>query len=248
MGRDEAVTLREFWEGIKRPGGVPEDRKELRKHIFKTYWWLRVGMASIAGLFPLVLVILGVLLGIEWQPSMSDYYWAVPEMGGEAPMRVWFVGPLFALGTCLFLYKGYTWLEDTLLNVAAVCAICVAIFPMCSDLGCPRLSFLHYPVALGFFIFVSLVAILHGAYSWGVLWRRPGKGEENKDRGRALLYVLLAFAMPLAPFLAWRIFNAYWGEFVGIYAFCGFWLLQTRQIRYSNVDQEPTKFDVSKDH
>src|SRR5215204_4733048 len=92
------------------PPNVSEDRVQLRKHMFSTYFWLRIGMLVIALAFPLVLWIVGGwLYGLQLQDSMSAYYWAPIEKGeegGDAPMRVWFVGLLFALGSCLFLYKG----------------------------------------------------------------------------------------------------------------------------------------------
>jgi hypothetical protein len=45
-------------------------------------------------------------------------------------MRDWFVGALFAIAACLYLYKGFTPKENRLLNLAAVFAVGVAIFPM----------------------------------------------------------------------------------------------------------------------
>ena len=131
-------TKREMFDIIKRLADprVLEDRVKLRKHIFSTYVWMRTGMLVIALAFPVVLWIVGGLYGMQLQDSMSAYYWAPIAKGaesGDAPMRVWFVGLLFALGCCLFLYKGYSPLEDWVLNVAALFAICVALVPMCWD-------------------------------------------------------------------------------------------------------------------
>ncbi len=122
-----------------------EDRETLLSHVFGTYNRLRVGMGAIAFAFPFLLWGMGWwYYGLPLQGSMSAYYWAIIEEGSNPPMRVWFVGILFAIGSFLFLYKGYTPWENWALNVAGVCAICVALFPMCwkyNDVSeCPSFS------------------------------------------------------------------------------------------------------------
>ncbi len=246
MGRDEALA-RWLMDSIKRLGDVSDDEEALRKHIFSTYRWLRGGMLVIAFVFPWWLSIGGLYYSVEWQDSMSAYYWAVPEEGGDAPMRVWFVGLLFALGTCLFLYKGYSVLENWVLNIASICAICVALIPMCWGLACPSLGgYLHYIFALGFFFLLAVVAILHGVYALGLL--RSGRRQRLEDRQRvyAILYLVSAAAMPFAPLLTWLIFGAFVGEAVGIGAFCFFWLIQIVQIWASQFDEELAKSGTSR--
>jgi len=67
---------------------------------------------------------------LDLQPLMSDYFWAATqEQCASFPMRTIFVGYLFAIGVGLFAYKGLTKLENILLNVAALCALAVAIYP-----------------------------------------------------------------------------------------------------------------------
>jgi uncharacterized RDD family membrane protein YckC len=118
----------------------PADKEALRRHIYSTYLALRYGMAVIAFAFPLLLLVAGLLNGLPLQGSMSEYYWE--SNGGDPPVRIWFVGGLFAIGSFLFLYKGYTPGENWALNVAAVCAICVALFLMCWERWseCPSFS------------------------------------------------------------------------------------------------------------
>ena len=253
---------RQMFDVLRRLGGeVPNDEAELREHIFKTYLWLRWGMGLIAFAFPFVLVLVGWWrYNLAWQDSMSAYYWAPIAKGtesGDAPMRVWFVGLLFALGCCLFLYKGYSPLEDWVLNVAALFAICVALVPMCWDRWseCPSFS-LHGFFAIVFFVLLALVAVLHGLWAWGWLRSRPhqrledqrSRSEDQRSFKYAKWYMGTAALMVLAPLGTWYLFltnprQIFWAEVAGISAFCIFWFVQIVQIRKSQFDRELAKSD-----
>ena len=237
---------RQIFDILRRLGGeVPNDSALLREHIFKTYLWLRRGMGLIAFAFPFLLVGVGWLVyGLPWQDSMSAYYWAPIEKGeesGDAPMRVWFVGLLFALATCLFLYKGYTRLEDSALNVAAVCAFLVALVPMCwtTESECPSWRKLHGGSAIVFFVLLASVSILHALYALGWL-----QGGSRRPRSKYWLwYVGTALVMVLSPIGAGIFFETnpartFWTEVAGIVAFCIFWGVQSWQIHNSGFDQE----------
>lgn len=102
--------------------------RELEDHVFSTYITLRFGMATIALVFPIFLVAVGSLQGVPIQDSLSAYYWK--DGTSEAPVRVWFVGGLFALAAFFYLYKGFTAEENIALNLAAGFAIGVAAIPM----------------------------------------------------------------------------------------------------------------------
>ena len=129
----------------------------LTKHILGTYSRLRRGMAVIAFLFPLVLLIGGLaFFGVAPQPSMSAYYHTDPNL------RDTFVGVLFAVGTFLFLYKGDTPAEDWLLNVAGASAIGIAYFEMVKGSDCSTASqgvTAHGFFAVVFFLAISLVCV-----------------------------------------------------------------------------------------
>ncbi len=140
------------------------DTNTLLEHIYDSYNWLRIGMAVTAFAFPPLLWAWGKFLyGLPLQGSMSAYYWASP--GGDPPVdppvRVWFVGLIFAIGFFLFLYKKYSRLEEVALDAAAIFLIGAALVPMCgSDVGqCSSWSFWHGWFAIAFFILIALVAI-----------------------------------------------------------------------------------------
>ncbi|HEX6324202.1 MAG TPA: hypothetical protein VFZ36_10795, partial [Vicinamibacterales bacterium] len=103
---------------------VPERQPEkLRVHMFKTYDWLRIGLAALAIAMPLLLV----LFAGPRLESMSAYYNAEPA--GWFVSRDWFVGILWAVAALLIIYKGYDSREDHALNLAGVFAIVVALVP-----------------------------------------------------------------------------------------------------------------------
>ena len=97
--------------------------KKLRTHIFSTFLSLRVGMAVVAALFPIILWLVGLTQGIQLLDSMSAYYHASPIT------RDMFVGILFAVGLTLFFNKGFDLLEEWTINLAGVFAIGVALNP-----------------------------------------------------------------------------------------------------------------------
>jgi hypothetical protein len=128
---------------------------ELQLHMLATYRLLRLGMGWFAIAYPFALVGLGLLFfGVNWQPSISDYYYALPrglvfpqvcaEVKPAAecsiyaptaaemsfPLRSFFCGGLISIGVFLILYKGIKWLEEWALNFAGLFAIGVAVFPM----------------------------------------------------------------------------------------------------------------------
>jgi hypothetical protein len=112
------------------------DLDHVDKAIVASYRKLRtrIGIVSIA--FPLVLLAIGYLWGIEVQPTMSNYYFAKDTIVGRVdlyPVRLWFCGMLFIVGFFLYKYQGFSKNEDRWLSLAGTFAACVAIFPMSVD-------------------------------------------------------------------------------------------------------------------
>jgi hypothetical protein len=224
------------------------DESTLLNHVFGTYNWLRFGTAAIALAFPLLLWGWGRLHGLPLQGSMSAYYWASP--GGDPPVRVWFVGLIFAIGFFLFLYKGYSRLEELALDVAAIFLIGVALVPMCgSGVGqCSSWSFLHGWLAILFFILIAFVAMCDPFFGW-----REAQDETRQKRYR-IWYLATGFGMIALPgtalvlhyFLGRADTLTFWVELAGIYAFAFYWSTKTRELRKAVagrpvLDIEPQK-------
>jgi hypothetical protein len=216
-----------------------EARQTLLRHVFATYNSLRLGMAVISFAFPLVLVVVGWWHGLPLQGSMSAYYWASIE--GDPPARVWFVGGLFAIGSFLFLYKGYTRLEDWALNFAALFAIGVALFPMSWNCGsdCPNPN-PHAEFAIAFFVCIAYVAFFESRRTL-----RDVQDQAFARRYRNLYWLTTALMIlsPVAAIIAHTVFQKYHAltyfiELFGIWAFALFWLIKSWELRESQAEEQ----------
>src|SRR5688500_19294316 len=98
-----------------------ERAAELRKHIAGTYFSLRMGIAAIGILLPIILIIAGAKSPEGLRGSISDYY--------HEPVRDVFVGALISVGVALYLYKGFSTTENVALNLAGAFITGVALFP-----------------------------------------------------------------------------------------------------------------------
>jgi hypothetical protein len=222
------------------------DNRRLLQHVFDSYNWMRVGMAIMAFLFPPLLWAWGKLLyDLPLQGAMSAYYWASPEGEIDPPVRVWFIGLIFAIGSFLILYKGYSDLENWALNLAAICLIGVALVPMPWECGsddghCSSWSYLHGWFAIAFFVFILLVAIFDS-----VATLREVRGEARQRRYR-FVYALTSVGLFLLPALAvighQRYGRAetltYWLELAAIWAFAVYWSIKTWELR-TTLAQRP---------
>ncbi len=103
-------------------------------------------LRKLIGLFGMILPIM-LLLGpimvssMEYQPSISDYYYT--------QMRDYFVGNMFVIGVFLSAYRGHD-SDHVLTVIAGLSAICVALFP-CGQDEITVVSILHYISAVAFF-------------------------------------------------------------------------------------------------
>ena len=124
-------------------------------YLERSYIVQRRGMALLAAAFPLGFLASTFVFGrTTFQPSLSAYYWT-PD-----PERNFFVGVLCAMGVFLLLYKGYTLLEDRVLDVAGLCAVGIAFFPMNKAGDCASSGFsLHGVFAVTFFACIAYVCI-----------------------------------------------------------------------------------------
>jgi hypothetical protein len=219
-----------------------QDEQALRDHVFLTYIALRYGMAILGIAFPVLLWVVGKLLyGIELQPSMSHYYFApYPESPGQPafPMRAVFVGLLFAIGTGLFLYKGFTNWENVALNFAGVFAVLVALFPMNIDCTANCGASLHGTFAILLFLCLAFVAVFCAGATLAYL---PSPDERARF-GR--LYRLLGACMLLSPLAALALTLAtsdrsrliFFLEAFGVWAFAAYWWTKSREMAKSSAE------------
>jgi len=219
--------------------------EELQEHILATYLSLRIGIAAIGAAFPLNLAVGGYFYAhLCLQNSMSAYYHA--NVDGRS-MRDWFVGLLFAIGVFLYLYRGYSKLENYLLNAAGVLAVGVAVFPMpwnnscdlriCSAAaavpGCPSAKFtIHGFCAIAFFLCIALVCFICAGDTLPLI-------EDEKTRQRLhhtyrVIGVVMIASMAAAWVLNTIIRNGqrtFYVEAVGIMSFAAYWLTKSFELK-----------------
>ena len=245
----------------------PTDSRELWKHFSDTYFSLRVGLAALAFAMPVVLYLYGKFHhGLDLQPSMSAYFWAAAkDQCATFPMRTIFVAFLFAIGVCLYVYKGLTSLENVLLNGAAICATLVAVYPERLSLdeaasdprvaqlfeSCPAvkesatLSSLpvHYIAAVTLFVLLAIVA--WSCANKSLEYLPPGHDPKKFRRTyRSIAVAMILF--PVAglaaafPFGAWSQ-KVFFIEAAGIMTFGLYWVFKSRELALSGLEKDPVE-------
>lgn len=212
----------------------------ITKHITLTYVNLRVGMAIIAFLLPLLLALWSLFSGTKLLPSISAYY--------HTPMRDVFVGSLVAVGACLYLYKGFSDRENKALNCAGIFAVGVAFLPTCipdvsimTDDMCNQglpcvVKWLHRISAFLFFIPVAYVSTFRGKDTVNLI-------DDEKIRNKYLyLYRIIGPLMIVLPAIAVIYFVIkdsdsiiFFVESAAIWAFALFWLTKVRELKHHSV-------------
>jgi hypothetical protein len=229
----------------------PGDGEALRKHVFATYLSLRIGMAVAAFVFPIVLYIAGRLEGMPLLGSMSAYYWAT--MSGDPPGRVWLIGGLFAIGACLYLYKGFSQAENIALNLAALFALGVAYFPMewnCVP-GRPLIPPLDVKYCVdgwnphGFCALMHFVCLAYVTFfrSTDTLLEIKDEKLREKYRWQYRITTVVMLAAPLAAAVLHAMLfkynvGTYLLEMFGIWAFAYYWTVKTFEMRHSHAEEK----------
>jgi hypothetical protein len=212
----------------------------LQEHILATYVLLRWGIIFVAIALPFALWALGVIGGqpLKLQPSLSDYYYA-----GEPFNRLTrdvFVGVLFLVGGFLFLYKGYSKLEDWLLNIAGLCACGVALFP---TQWAGKVTFAlpyHVIFAVTFFACIALVAIFCAMDSVKDIENATGRVARLRHT-----YHVIGVLMILAPLtvvflvrgLGYRGFWTIAAEAIGIWTFSAYWIMKSIELGATQAER-----------
>lgn len=242
-----------------------QESRELLKHFSDTYFSLRICLVILAFAMPFVLYLYGKFLhGMDLQPSMSAYFWAAGEdQCATFPMRTIFVGFLCAIGVGLYVYKGLTPLENTLLNASAVCAALVAVFPerISADeaasvpqvaqllQSCPAVKELASQAALPVH---SMAAVLLFLFLAIVAWFCANKSLEYLPPDQDLAkfqraYKVIAIAMiifPITGITLSLIFGAtsnkiFFIEAAGVLTFGVYWLTKSYEISLSRMEKDP---------
>lgn len=216
--------------------------RELQAHILSTYNSLRFGMFVGAAATPVFIVLWGYVFGVRWQNSISAYYFAPLAdkwVYSFYPCRVLFVGILFALGSCLYLYKGFSKREDLALNLAGASSLAVAVCPMYAEAGyIPFSNVLHFTFAVLLFICMAYTAIF--CHDETLRWIR----DLNRRRRYKVAYHVIGWFMGLFPLIgivSAIFFGAvqryvFWIEAAGIWAFAAYWFTKSRELKESEVE------------
>ncbi len=212
------------------PADLPAPQADaIATSISASYFRLRRGMALLAFALPVVLWLGGGPGRLEG--SISAYY-----HHADGRMRDVLVGALWALGTFLYFYKGYSRREDLALDGAGLAAVLVAVAPTDWPVGAPATPTgrLHAAAAIGFFLLVAYVCVFRSGDTLRLL----------RDEGRAAAfratYRLFGVLMVALPLTVWAVHVAAPGrevspvlflvEAAGVYVFAAFWWVKSREI------------------
>jgi hypothetical protein len=209
---------------------------ELQEHILSTYFSLRLGIAVIGLLFPFILWFGGAAYAnLPLLDSMSQYYHQLGIDGRS--MRNWFVGLLFIIGACLYLYKGYSRLENWLLNAGGLFCVGVALFPMPWPEGSGSGLSPHYICAVTFFLCIAAVALFCAGDTLPLV--------KNETHRAALkhsyrLVGIIMILSTLTAYLLGGVFHyaqrTFFMELAGVLSFGIYWALKTVELRHTEAD------------
>lgn len=182
----------------------------------------------IVGIIAISLATLTSFFSTQTLTSISAAYYD----GGWS--QVIFIGFLFAIGALMLAYNGYTKTEMVLCKVAAIAALCIAMFPCrCVDRE-EIIKGVHGGAAIVLFLILAFLC-------WG-FYRRAQAKSYPQARLRAKIYVVCGVTMLLAiGAMAYETFTqgalsvymprfVFYGEAVGLIAFGVSWLTASRTI------------------
>jgi hypothetical protein len=221
-----------------------------------TYWYVRTAVFLIGLLFPVILVVGGFLEGVAVPDSFSAYYHATtagyaPPAGvvGLGALRNEFVGLLFAVGICMYLYKGFSELEDWLLNLAGIFAVGVALIPMPWPPGSGSGLSWHYVSAVSFFVCLGIVCTF---CSETTLRAMPPDTPPDVIKMYRAWYRTLSALMITSPIVALVLRELNYRryvlvlELIGIWAFSAYWLVKTKEMKQSELEGRLLKLEAKK--
>ena len=237
-------------------GELVTEPPDLEQHVLGTYFDVRLGIAVLGFSLPILLALIGKLLGIPLQGSMSAYYHAIagpiPDCQasvaiGSGTLRNLFVGVLTAVGVSLYVYKGFSQSENVALNLAGIALATVAFVPM----GWPECSrggwiSTHGGAALFFFLCIAYVSVFRAMDTVSLI------KSEKRARRYSIAYRWLGIAMIVSPVAA-VLWNAlftppgdhsskiFFIEAFGVFAFAGYWLVKSFELRETSAEAAAVK-------
>jgi hypothetical protein len=217
---------------MELPGGEMTSR-DLRRNMMRTYFTLRVGIVLLSFALPLVLLAYSFInFGGLVEGSMSAFYGGV--------MRDWFVGILWAIGFFLINYKGFSALEDWLLNFAGLFAVLTAMTP-CNCWGDAALtkSAAHTMFAVSFFICMAAVCVFCAGDTLTLL---PQQSDRDKfARAYKSIAGLLAVsplaAVATAYFAQARDSRVFFIEWFAVWVFAAYWAVKSAEFKITAAER-----------
>jgi hypothetical protein len=224
----------EVREALEAPAVSAEaKRDDVLRSITASYFFLRRGLAYLALAFPFALIALAGL-----HPSLSAYYHCSRSgcAAGAGAARDVLVGVLWAAGTFLVFYKGYSRREDWALNLAGIAAAGIAFFP--SDWeraeGRSLTGKLHFTSAALFFLAIAFVCLV---CSGDTLKRLRDEARRRRFRRAYAVLGVAMIAVPAGVFALHSLLDrpghnyAVLGlELAGLAVFATFWLVKSHEI------------------
>jgi len=180
-------------------------------------------MAVIMILLPIVFLVSAYWVGM--QGSISAFY--------HTGMRNVFVGVLFAIGICLYVYKGYNNLENSGLTVAGLFLFGVALSPTTAPDGSLPWYFpvIHNICAVAFFGLIAVVCIFARRNGF----RTPDEFRTAYNITAGLMVLVLAVAGVLLLLdKVWGVgfrTSTFWVETAAVWVFAGYWCVKSRELR-----------------
>lgn len=218
--------------------------EDLRTNILSTYFTLRMGIVVLSAALPLSLYFYSQFAqgGLD-EHSMSAFYGAY-----NGAMRGPFVGILWAVGAFLVLYKGFSPLEDWLLNLAGVFAIATAMIPCGCWIGQAEEyhNKVHVTVAVLFFVCVAAVVWFCAEDTVTLL---PTAALQKRYKA---LYRGIAFALALSPVAAIAVSyvsnhyvsRTFYIEAGGVFVFAFYWLVKSTEFRLTSAEKRALRGEL----
>ena len=231
------------------------DRKtptELQAHMAGTYYTLRLGLAVIGISLPIVLAFTGrALHDVALERSLSQYYLSATRVP-FLTTRDLFVGGLFAVGACLYLYKGFSTKENVVLNFAGLFVTLVALLPTAvAPSTYAIIVTLHITFAVLFFICIAYVSLFRSSDTLDLL---PSDDDRKKFRRWYLGTGGFMLASPLAAIVLSRTLDPesghtliFWVEAFGVWAFAAYWIVKTFEMRRTNAEKRALDAELKRE-